>query len=123
MATKTDDLKKETKEAAANAAPGTPETETPKADVKPAAVKKLTEAEVIKAANEQLKERVPYMAFKDDDKYKDDITIIVNGRNFIIKRGVIVNIPRYVVAVLESKDRELRSANKYIEEAEKRASY
>ncbi len=64
-----------------------------------------------------MKERVPYQAFKDDDKYKDDIKIIVNGHNFIIKRGVIVYIPRYVVAILESKDRELRSANAYIEEA------
>lgn len=116
MATKP---KNETMEAADNAASSIEETETA---VKPVAVKKMTDEEMIKAANEQLKERVQYMAFKDDDKYKDDIVIIVNGRNFIIKRGVIVNIPRYVVAVLESKDRELRSANKYIEEAEKRAS-
>lgn len=76
---------------------------------------------VTKDANEKLKERVSYIAFKDDDKYKDDITVIVNGHNFIIKRGVIVKIPRYVVAVLESKDRELRTANKYIEEAIKQA--
>ena len=74
-------------------------------------------------ANEKLKQRVPYMAFKDDDKYKDDIVVIVNGHNFIIKRGVVVNIPRYVISVLESKDRELRSANRYIEEAAKRAGF
>lgn len=73
--------------------------------------------------NERMKERVPYMAFKDDDKYKDDIVVIVNGKNFIIKRGEVVHIPRYVLAVLESKDRELRSANKYIEDAKKRAEF
>ncbi len=50
----------------------------------------LTDAEQIQQANERLKERVPYMAFKDDGKYKDDIVVIVNGGNFIIKRGVIV---------------------------------
>ena len=67
--------------------------------------------------NEQMKERVPYMAFKDDGpNTKDDIVVIVNGSNFIIqKEGNWLNIPRYVLTVLESKDRELRTANKYIE--------
>lgn len=79
------------------------------------------EIDIIEETNAALKERVPYMAFKDDGKYKDDIVVIVNGGNFIIKRGVVVNIPLYVVAVLESKDRELRSANEYKEQAIKRA--
>lgn len=73
--------------------------------------------------NEYMKERVPYMAFKDDGKYKDDIVVIVNGSNFIIKRGELVHIPRYVLTVLESKDRELRTANKYIEDAKQRAGF
>lgn len=64
-----------------------------------------------------MKERISYMAFKDDGKYKDDIPVIVNGHNFIIQRGVVVQLPRYVVAILESKDRELRAANIYLEEA------
>lgn len=80
-----------------------------------------TQKESIVDPNERLKERVPYMAFKDDNKYKDDITVIVNGHNFIIQRGKRVMIPRYVIAVLESKDRELRSANIYKEEAINRA--
>lgn len=82
--------------------------------------------EVKKAAfepNEWMKERVPYMAFKDDGKYKDDITVIVNGSSFIIKRGELVYIPRYVLAVLESKDRELRTANRYIEDAKQKAGF
>ncbi len=66
---------------------------------------------------EYMRERVNYMAFKDDGKYKDDIPVIVNGHNFIIQRGVVVQIPRYVVSILESKDRELRAANIYLEEA------
>lgn len=79
---------------------------------------KMSEMEQIRAANTALKERVNYQAFKDDGKYKDDIVVIVNGENFIIQRGAIVQLPKYVIMVLESKDRELRSANKYIEEAE-----
>lgn len=87
--------------------------------------KEVKEAKAVKPfnPNEQMKERVPYMAFKDDGKYKDDIVVIVNGSNFIIKRGELVNIPRYVLTVLESKDRELRTANKYIEDAKQRAGF
>lgn len=47
-----------------------------------------------------MRELVPFYAFKDDDKYKDDITVGVNGRVFRIKRGVEVMIPRYVYNVL-----------------------
>jgi len=82
------------------------------------ATKSMSEIEQIRAANAALKERVNYQDFKDDGKYKDDIVVIVNGENFIIQRGVMVQLPKYVIMVLESKDRELRSANKYIEEAE-----
>ena len=87
--------------------------------------KEVKEAKVVKPfnPNDYMKERVPYMAFKDDGKYKDDIVVIVNGSNFIIKRGELVNIPRYVLTVLESKDRELRTANKYIEDAKQRAGF
>lgn len=87
---------------------------------------KATKAEAVVKAfdpNEQMKERVPYMAFKDDGKYKDDIVVIVNGSNSIIQRGELVHIPRYVLNVLESKDRELRTANKYIEDAKRRAGF
>jgi hypothetical protein len=84
---------------------------------------KVKEKEKAFDPNKWMNERVPYMAFKDDDKYKDDIVVIVNGRNFIIKRGELVYIPRYVLTVLESKDRELRSANRFIEEAKKKAGF
>ena len=47
-----------------------------------------------------LLELVPFTAFKDDDKYKDDIYVAVNGRRFQIKRGERVMIPRYVHNVL-----------------------
>ena len=84
---------------------------------------KVEEKEKAFDPNEWMKERVPYMAFKDDDKYKDDIVVIVNGSNFIIKRGELVHIPRYVLTVLESKDRELRTSNRYIEDAKQRAGF
>lgn len=57
-------------------------------------------------------DKVEFLAFKDNDKYKDDITVCVNGRVFKIQRGKRVLIPRYVAAVLEnSQDQDTRTAN------------
>lgn len=39
--------------------------------------------------------------FKDNERYKDDVTIGVNGRVWRIKRGVPVDIPMYVWLVLK----------------------
>jgi len=49
-----------------------------------------------------LNERVPFYAFKDNDKYKDDIVVGCNGKNFIIQRGKQVMIPRYVKIALDN---------------------
>lgn len=52
-------------------------------------------------ANAYFSELVPFYAFKDSDKYKDDITGGFNGSIFQIKRGEQVMIPRYVYKILE----------------------
>lgn len=39
--------------------------------------------------------------FKDNDKYKDDVFVAVNGKSFQIKRGEEVEVPDYVWEVLE----------------------
>lgn len=50
--------------------------------------------------------------FKDGDKYKDDVFVAVNGRAFQIKRGVTVQVPAYVAAVLEqSAEQDNATAN------------
>ena len=75
----------------------------------------VTQAEAPKAnadPNAQLKELVPFYAFKDNDKYKDDITVGVNGRMFRIKRGEQVMIPRYVYNVLmRSMNQDAKTAD------------
>ena len=43
---------------------------------------------------------VPFRAFKDDGRYKDDIFVAVNGNRYKIKRGVEVMIPESVYEVL-----------------------
>ncbi len=57
-----------------------------------------------------LNERVPFRAFKDGDKYKDDISVQVNGKIFLIQRGVPVMIPRYILLALEQSERQLAEA-------------
>ena len=49
---------------------------------------------------EQQKVRV--RLFKDNERYRDDVTVVVNGRAWRIQRGVDVEIPMYVWQVLEA---------------------
>lgn len=43
---------------------------------------------------------VPFWAFKDDDKYKDDIVVGWNGKVYRIQRGKHVRIPREVYNII-----------------------
>lgn len=52
-----------------------------------------------------LNEKVPFKAYKDK-KIADDIFVCVNGKTFLIQRGVQVNIPRYVYLALEASERQ-----------------
>lgn len=64
------------------------------------------------AKTENLDELVWHKAFKDNGRYKDDITIIVNGKSWRIQRGVDVKIPRYVYNVLmQSEEQDLKATN------------
>lgn len=46
-------------------------------------------------------QKVRVTLFKDNERYKEDVTVVVNGKAFRIKRGVEVEIPVYVWRVLE----------------------
>jgi hypothetical protein len=60
--------------------------------------------------DDYLAEKVPYYAFKDNDKYKDDITVTVNGYTYQIQRGVHVTIPRFVLHAIENSNRQMAAA-------------
>lgn len=56
-------------------------------------------------------ELVPIRLFKDNERYKDDVFVAVNGRSFQIRRGETVMVPGYVAAVLEqSMDQDASTA-------------
>lgn len=45
-------------------------------------------------------EKVPFRAFKDSGKYKDDIVVGLNGKIYVIQRGKDVMIPRNVREII-----------------------
>ena len=59
--------------------------------------------------------KVKIKLFYDGQGYSDDVTVIVNGETFIIKRGVEVEVPDYVKCAIEDAAMQERAALKYIE--------
>lgn len=66
---------------------------------KPKKVKGETEAQ-IKKANELVKIKL----FKDKGKYFSDVTVIHNGKTYLIKRGVEVEVPRKVAQIIADSE-------------------
>lgn len=76
-------------------------------EVKPKKVeKKPTEAEIKANILAYENELVTVKLFKDTGRYKDDVTVHVNGKNWQIQRGIEVKIPRYVARVLAYSDKQ-----------------
>lgn len=76
------------------------------ADAKAAVGGELTE-EQKKAKEEEeayYNELVEVKLFKDNNKYKDDVYVSVNGDNCLIKRGERVKIKRKFALVLDASD-------------------
>lgn len=59
---------------------------------------------------------VKFTAFKDDDKYKDDIFVAVNGKRYQIKRGVEVEVPESVYKVLMNSSAQDQAAYRLMEQ-------
>lgn len=65
------------------------------------------------------KELVPVMLIKDNNRYKEDVTVTVNGTNYQIQRGVSVMVPRCVALVLERSHQQELEAQAYVESLKK----
>lgn len=70
-----------------------------------------------KAREDYLNELVEVRLFKDNNKYKDDVFVSVNGDNCLIKRGEKVKIKRKFALVLEQSDMQDYQTSKLIEQA------
>ena len=61
-------------------------------------------------------ELVEVRLFKDNNKYRDDVYVSVNGENCAIKRGETVKIKRKFAAVLDNSDLQDYETSKLIEQ-------
>ena len=86
------------------------------------AVENTADEEVTKNAvevsDDYLEELVEIMLFKDSDKYSDDLVVTLNGKNYQIKRGIKVMVPRKVQLVIEDSMKQAGLAADYEEEAQ-----
>lgn len=59
-----------------------------------------------KIAEAYLNEIVTVRLFKDGKDYKDDLTVHLNGKNYVIQRGVDVQIPRKYALIIEQHEKQ-----------------
>ena len=88
------------------------------------ASKKLQERALEQAREYEryLNEYISVKLFKDNDRYRDDVYVAVNGQNCIIKRGEWVRVKRKFALVLDASEiQDMRTAE-FIEREQKRFS-
>ena len=66
-----------------------------------------------------LNEYISVKLFKDNDKYRDDVYVAVNGQNCVIKRGEWVKIKRKFALVLDASEIQDVKTAEYIEREQK----
>lgn len=65
-----------------------------------------TEVEKSATKNKNVEDMVSIRLFKDNNKYKDDVFVAVNGERVQIRRGDTVKIKRKFAEVLENSMRQ-----------------
>lgn len=66
-------------------------------------------------AEAYLNEYVAVKLFRDNDRYKDDVYVAVNGQNCLIKRGEWVKIKRKFAMVLDQSEIQDMQTAEYLE--------
>lgn len=87
--------------------------------------RKIADERAVLAAEEYesyLNEYVSVKLFKDNDKYKDDVYVAVNGQNCVIKRGEWVRIKRKFALVLDSSEIQDMKTAELIEKERRRSA-
>lgn len=69
---------------------------------------------------EYLNEYVSIKLFRDNDKYKDDVYVAVNGKNCIIKRGEWVKVRRKFALVLDQSEIQDLKTAEFLESEQKK---
>ncbi len=69
---------------------------------------------------EYLNETVAVKLFRDNERYKDDVYVAVNGHNCVIKRGEWVRIKRKFAMVLDQSEIQDMKTAEMLEAEQKR---
>lgn len=93
------------------------EAEAIVADAKKATGADASEArkKFVEESNARGEEYVEVKLFKDNNRYKDDVFVQVNGENCVIKRGERVKVKRKFADVLDNSDMQDYETSKLIE--------
>lgn len=86
-------------------------------------ISKKAQARAIEQAREYeryLNEYISVKLFKDNDRYKDDVYVAVNGQNCMIKRGEWVRIKRKFALVLDASEIQDMKTAEFIEREQRR---
>ena len=67
-----------------------------------------------------LNEPVAVKLFRDNDRYRDDVYVAVNGQNCVIKRGEWVKIKRKFALVLDQSEIQDMKTAEMLEAEQKR---
>ncbi len=67
-----------------------------------------------------LNETVAVKLFRDNDRYRDDVYVAVNGHNCVIKRGEWVKIKRKFALVLDQSEIQDMKTAEMLEAEQKR---
>lgn len=88
------------------------------ADAKAKVGGEITEEQKLAKAEREAywNELVEVKLFKDNNKYKDDVYVSVNGENCVIKRGERVKVKRKFAEVLDKSDLQDYETSKLIEQ-------
>ena len=73
----------------------------------------------VEPAVDHSEELVTIMLQKDNNAYKDDLTVIVNGTRYTVKRGKPVKIPRFVADIVSQSMEQDGMTAAYSEQLEK----
>ena len=75
-------------------------------NIKPEAVKVMSRSEKLAAANSYYDEKITHTFPLTGNRDDEEIHVTYNGRNYIIRRGVSVTIPRGVLDIIETANRQ-----------------
>ena len=76
--------------------------------------------EAAREYEEYLNEYISVKLFKDNDRYRDDVYVAVNGQNCIIKRGEWVKIKRKFALVLDASEIQDMKTAEFIEREQRK---